>query len=458
MKTKEVYRIFLLGILLTCMINCKKSKTVNNPTPATEITYEASNAIFPNPERGFIKTYPVYSEGESLNLPQLKLLRGQNVSLILRVFYFDKFKNQALSPAELLLIQTDIDKIGEAGLKVILRFAYTDDIAGTDAPLSVIEQHLDQLKPLFESNKDIIAFVQAGFIGAWGEWHSSSNGLATIENQRKILNKLLSVLPVEIMVQVRTPGMKQQIFNTTLPVTKDVAYSSENRSRVGHHNDCFLSGGTDYGTYDNIAVEKQYISMEALYVPTGGETCPPTGGYSPDCPEGQKEMKLLKWTYLNLDWYQPTINAWKASGCFDEFQRNLGYRLALVNGNFPNQVLPETSMKVNFTISNKGYAPFYNKKTASLILKNSTSGQYQQVALAVDLRDCKPNVNLTIDETVNLTNIPEGIYDLYIKISDNAESLKMRSEYSIRLANTDLWTDENGGMNRLKHQLKIANK
>src|SRR5690606_1968382 len=141
------------------------------------------------------------------------------------------------------------------------------------------------LKAVFENNRDIIAFVQAGFIGAWGEWHSSSNGLATVENEKLVLNKLLSVLPPDIMVQVRTPSAKQQIFNTTSPLTAGLAYSGDNRARVGHHNDCFLTGGTDYGTYNNVEAEKQYISTEALYVPTGGETCPPTGGYDPTCAE-----------------------------------------------------------------------------------------------------------------------------------------------------------------------------
>jgi hypothetical protein len=61
---------------------------------------------------------------------------------------------------------------------------------------------------------------------------------------------------------------------------------------------------------------------------------------------------------------------------------------------------------------------------------------------------------LTIDQTVKTTGIPKGSYDLYLKISDNSESLKNRSEYSVRLANMNTW-DEAGGMNNLKHEIKI---
>lgn len=455
MKLNMKYKIFLHAFLFCCLISCKKNKTEVVPVIDDGINYELSNSIFPNPERGFLRTLIVYSEGDSLNLAQLNLLRGENISLVLRFFYLEAFKDKAISATELSLMQSDLDKIRQAGLKAVLRFAYTDNLAGTDAPYEIVAQHLDQLQPIFENNKDVIAFVQAGFIGAYGEWYISSNGLTTIDNERKVLTKLLSVLPAALMTQVRTPGIKQQIFNTTLPVSNDIAYTNESRARVGHHNDCFLTGGTDYGTYNNIVAEKQYISDEALYVPTGGETCPPTDGYNPSCTEGRNEMKLLKWTYLNLDWYPPTIAAWRASGCFDEFQTNLGYRLALVNGKFPDQAVINTSISINITVTNKGYAPLYNKKNSYLIFKNKTTGQFYEAPLSVDLRTCKPTATIAIQEAVSLAGIPAGDYDLYLRIADRAANLKPRIEYAVRLANTDVWVEENGGMNKLMHTVKI---
>ena len=455
MIKKFGYKLLLPAIIFCCLLSCKKKEEDKVPVPDEGINYELSGDIFPNPERGFIRTFSVFSEGVALSAPQLTSLRNQNVSLILRVIYLDAFKSQDLSAKQLTLIQNDLNKIREAGIKTILRFAYTDDMAGTDAPFNIIARHIDQLQPVFESNQDVIAFIQAGFIGAWGEWHSSSNGLATIDNQRLVLTKLLSALPAGIMVQVRTPGVKQQIFNTTNPVGSDIAYSAENRARVGHHNDCFLSGGTNYGTYSNIEAEKKYISDEALYVPAGGETCPPTDGYNPSCIEGRNEMKLLKWTYLNLDWYQPTINAWKSSGCFDEFQTNLGYRLALVSGLFPASAAANANLAVKLSVINKGYAPLYNKKITYLVLKNKSTSQYYEVAMAIDLRTCKPGATIEINESVSLAGIPSGEYDLYLRIADKAANLKPRIEYAVRLANTNGWVEENGGMNNLKQQLQI---
>lgn len=449
------YVLIMLSIMIAGT-GCFKSKTASGSAPVEEPSkYELSTEAFPNPERGFIKMMGVKSGGQGLTTAQLNLLRGQNVTMILRLYYFDAYKDKPLDEAELKLIEDDFGIIREAGLKTILRFAYTDDMNGTDAPLNIIEQHLDQLKPIFERNKDVIAFVQAGLIGAWGEWHSSSNGLATPQNRKAILEKWLSVLPKEIMVQVRTPGFKQEIFGTTTAITKEEALAGVDKARVGHHNDCFLASTDDYGTYSNIEAEKEYISKEALYVPTGGETCPPTGGFDPNCTTSGNEMKRLKWTYLNLDWYVPTITAWKNSGCFDEFERNLGYRLALANGSIPDKADQNGELKIVLTVNNRGYAPVYHKKNVSLVLKNKTSGEYFDKMLSADVRNCKPAAELEINESVSLSGIPSGEYELFLKIADQSESLGQRMQYSIRLANKDLWVEDHGGMNSLNQQLTI---
>ncbi|RYY60434.1 MAG: DUF4832 domain-containing protein [Chitinophagaceae bacterium] len=454
MNMNNISRIIGAVLLVTGMLGCKKSKT-EAPVEEKGILYESFGTPFPNPERGFYKTMIRKSGEAGLIQSQLNSFRSTNISLVLRFFYLDAFKDKAISADELAVFQADMDKIRIAGLKAILRFGYTDDMAGTDAPLAIVNQHIDQLKPFFEANKDVIAFVQAGFIGAYGEWHTSSNGLATLDNQRAVLTKLLSALPVELMVQVRTPLYKQAIFGTTNPVTSAIAYTADERARVGHHNDCFLTGGTDYGTYTNVPVEKKFVSDEASFVPTGGETCPPTGVYSPNCLEGRNEMKYLKWTYLNLDYYPQTISGWRVSGCFDEFQSNLGYRLAAVEGIFPDDAVVNSSLPVKLSITNKGYAPLYSRKNVSVVLKNTATGTYYDLALQADLRKVQPLLTVTIDESPSLAGVPAGTYAMYLRIADNAASLKDRTEYAIRLGNRDAWVEEHGGINNLQHQIII---
>lgn len=453
MKKTNIIKLLLSLVLITAFISCKKNK--ENPPPEVKgTTYLQSSEIFPNPERGFMHTYIVFSEGASLSLPLLQSLRAANVSIFLRVFYFDQFKNKALSATELKLIQDDFDKTRQAGLKIILRFAYSE--TGDDAPLSIVNQHLDQLKPLLVANSDVIAFMQAGIIGNYGEWHDSSNNLTTPANQTAVLQKILDVLPSDLMVQVRTPAFKQQIFNSTSPLTDANGFSNQGIARVGHHNDCFLTGGTDYGTYNNILTDKKYISDDANYVVTGGETCVPTAGFSPTCDIADAEMRLLKWTYLNLDYYLPTIALWRNNNCFNNFQMNLGYRLAFLTTNLPDQAVTNGSLKLDITMINRGYAPYYNKKNSYIILKNNISGTYYEFPLTVDLRKCKPNINVNIDESINLTNVPVGDYSVYLRIADKAPNLKSKIEYAIRLANPDVWVTDNGGMNKLAKDIKVV--
>ena len=57
-------------------------------------------------------------------------------------------------------------------MKVILRFTYSNsccDPPFNDAPKATILEHLEQLKPVLAKNEDVIAVVQMGLIGPWGE-------------------------------------------------------------------------------------------------------------------------------------------------------------------------------------------------------------------------------------------------------------------------------------------------
>ena len=76
--------------------------------------------------------------------------------------------------------------IREAGVKAIIRFAYNQGPypdSEPDASKAQILRHIEQLAPLLQNNADVIAWLEAGFIGAWGEWHTSTNGLDNIHRQ-----------------------------------------------------------------------------------------------------------------------------------------------------------------------------------------------------------------------------------------------------------------------------------
>nr|WP_294785998.1 DUF4832 domain-containing protein [uncultured Flavobacterium sp.] len=451
---KQLLILFCLFINLASSCQSEGGEGKGGTTDGATVNYTASNEVFTNPERGFMHTWQVNSEGAAMTTASLANLKKENVSLILRLYYLEKFKTAALSQAQLDLIKTDFTRLRESGLKCVLRFAYTDAQDGTDASVAVISGHLDQLKPILEENKDVIAFVQAGFVGAWGEWYYTTNQLTTEANKKIILNKLLESFPKEIKIQVRTPKIKQDFVATTTAMDAAVGYGTTNTARLGFHNDCFMASIDDYGTYVNVTAEKTYISNEALFVPTGGETCPPANVPIASCNIAEQEMTLLKWTYLNLDYYGPVLQEWRNNNCFTDFERKLGYRLVLVSSSIKKEVTVNGSLELNALINNLGFAPVYNAKNAYLILRSTTNGTIYKKKLTFDVRKVVPKTAFTLKESVSLSEVSAGSYELLLKVEDGSSKLADRPDYCIRFANTGVW-EATTGFNKLSQTVII---
>lgn len=450
------YLLIVFCFFLNFASSCQSDSDSKNSgvTGLVKVTYAVSNDVFMNPERGFMHTWQVNSEGSAMTVASLNNLKKENVSLILRLYYLEKFKTTSLSQTELDLIKTDFSRLRESGLKCVLRFAYTDAQDGTDASVAVISGHLDQLKPILEENKDVIAFVQAGFVGAWGEWYYTTNALTTATNKKIILDKLLETFPRELKIQVRTPKIKQDFLATSTAMDATVGYGTTSVARLGFHNDCFMASVDDYGTYQNVTTEKTYVSNEALFVPTGGETCPPTDVPVASCSIAEKEMTLLKWTYLNLDYYGPVLQEWRNNNCFTDFERKLGYRLALASSSVKKEASLNGSFEFNILINNSGFAPVYNTKNTYLIFRSTANGTVYKKKLSFDVRKVIPRVTFELKESVTLTEIPAGTYELLLKIEDNSSKLSDRPEYCVRLANTGLWETATG-FNKLSQTVII---
>jgi hypothetical protein len=131
---------------------------------------------FPNPERGFYSHQETHlSKYESLTLTSMRRLYSSSTSLVLRLVYFDGYNQQPNLPSSFLktLLPNDLATIRTAGLKAILRFAYTEKSTSpyNDAPVQIVLEHLDQLSPIIKENIDVIAVIQIGFVGSWGEWY-----------------------------------------------------------------------------------------------------------------------------------------------------------------------------------------------------------------------------------------------------------------------------------------------
>ena len=314
---------------------------------SSTIKYPATKEEIANPERGWYDDYYSYSGGSTmgnifrpLKTEELLSMReNDNITLILRLFYLHKFlEEDQVSQEYLDWMQADFDSIRAAGVKCILRFAYSasQGAAVWDATPGKVFSHIESLADVLTANGDVIAGVQAGFIGAWGEWYYTKNfaGQGYVpdatdqENRRTLVEKLMKALPLHVSVQGRTPAIMKNIVGTDDPISEEEAFSGSNKSRTGHHNDCFLANASDYGTYTNLEEDLAYLNETTKYTITGGETCDAPNQYS-DCVNGVPRMVELHWTYLNRDYNKAVYDKWKEQGCYEEINIAMGYRIHL---------------------------------------------------------------------------------------------------------------------------------
>lgn len=445
---------FLLQLsvwILLFVVACGTSDTTVESSMRT-VQYVTVDDLFPNPERGFYK----YSTSmDALSEEALRKFRKDNITLMYRFYYLKNFRHAPLSQEFLNRIDEDMTVFRKAGFKTILRFAYSDAAKEPDAPLDIILGHLDQLKPVLDQNKDVIAAMHAGFIGSWGEWYYSTNQLNTDDARKAVLDKILEVLPANRFVQVRKPYYKQKYVGESSAIRSEDAFGLKAVARIGHHNDCFLASVDDVGTYIDVVADKKYLNGEGLYVPVGGETCPPEGVDPANCAKAQSEMRYLRWSYLNRDYYEEVNNNWIVEGCMGRIVRDMGYRLTLQKGVYSAEHAPGSDLSVNISIRNVGYAPMFNPRRVELILRSNDKSRIYSALLSDDPRRWQPGNSSELKAKAALPkDIPSGDYRLYLFLPDPEPTLSNRPEYAVRLANRDCW-EETTGYNDLGVNIRI---
>lgn len=440
----------------------------------TTINYSESTEVFANPDRGLQKysitnnSYNTIANYSSLSKSTLEGWRtsSDKVTVIFRYFLMNSYLDKDISQIYLDNIQKDFDIIRDAGLKCIVRFSYSNgqSTAPQQPVKSRILSHINQLAPILEANKDIIFSHQAGFLGTWGEWYYTNStefgtdgsvSSAQWANRKEIIDAMLVGTPSSIPIQVRYPKVKKNMYGNS-QLTPGKAYENTPAARIGFYNDAFLNRWGDMGTYsisgENTSpvgsADYTYLSNETQYTPMTGET----NGLNPPRTAGTNalnEMDLTNWTTLNRDYHKDVINGWISSGHYPDILRKLGYRFVLKKGIY-NKV--DDQLSLDITIENVGFARIFKQRNAFLILKNNSTNQVYSYLIDSDPRTWENEANIT--QTVNISNLPQGSYDSYLNLPDYNEQLALRSEYSIRLANENVW-DEATGYNKLNYSFDV---
>ena len=419
---------------------------------AAAATYTSTLEDFANPERGFYvqAAYnPERGQPRPLDAAMLRRARVNGMTLLRMYWVLAEFRDRPLSPAMLDRVRADFATARAAGVKIIGRFAYNFGPIGVpDAPLERVLGHLDQLRPVLRENADVLAFLEAGFIGTWGEWHHSTNGL--MDHTREIVARILDTLPADRMLALRYPRLKTDLYGPE-PLTAAEAFTAIPKARIGAHNDCFLASQTDWGTWSkNITAEKAFYHQDNLFVPQGGETCNVQEDAQPfiGCKNALRELAYQRFNTLNSGYLQDVLDGWVKGGCMEEIKRRLGYRFGLVQSSARVQ---GTQVQVEITVRNDGFGNLYNPRPVFLVCRNRAMGRSERVPIGDDPRLWMPGETSGFHVSAKL---PAGEYDLLLELPDAAAALRDRPEYCVRLANEGVW-EAATGMNRLAETVVV---
>jgi hypothetical protein len=353
---------------------------------------------------------------------------------------------------------------------MIVRFAYALPGDGWppptpygDAAVSRVVKQIKQLTPILRANSDMIAVVQSGFVGLWGEgyytdYFSDPADPSQVSDQnwadrKAVIDALLQALPKDRMVQVRTPYMKQRMYGvptgTAGGLTAQQAYNGSAVARIGQHNDCFLASPDDFGTYlsDPVELDKDFVAQDTNYVPEGGETCAVNSPRS-DWDSASAEMARLHFSFLNIEYNRDVLDTWGDN--LTTAKQKLGYRFALVQGTYTDKARPRGDVRVNLQIRNDGWAAPYNPRQVQLVFQNDK--HTFKVNVPADPRRWGAGTTATLNLKVPAPPVP-GKYKLLLNIADPKLQSQARlpgssetynSVYAVRLANNGTWQPATG--------------
>lgn len=352
-----------------------------------------------------------------------------------------------LDPDQLAALDAGLDRVRAAGIKVVLRFHYTDGDELDDAPLDVILGHIAALTPLLQEHSDVVYALQAGFIGARGEWLGSTAGNDTPEARALVLDALLEALPEQRMVQVRTPMFKAEALGGPLQAAE--AFSGSPAARVGHHNDCLLASDSDLGTYaeDDIDGWRSFVAEEARHLVHGGGTCAPNPPRS-GCAVAVAELQLLGTRYLDALVHPDVLAGWAAEGCDETIAAGLGHHLVITEAAVSDAVAPGGLARIDLRLENRGWGALVNPRGLVLVV----SGASEDVRIPLDDVDLRllgggEAARLLVGVRVPVGADP-GVRLLSLWLPDPAPSLREDPRYALRLGNEGAF-DSGTGRNAL---------
>ncbi|MBQ7631143.1 MAG: DUF4832 domain-containing protein [Paludibacteraceae bacterium] len=457
---KNNYIIIAAALLL---MSCNPSVPI--PEGKT-VTFTETEEQMANPERGFyVQKYYTPADLEDTVALQTVIANRErsHITLYLHSYYLadtvtgcPSYIESDIDPVFLERLDRNMNTLREGGAKAILRFSYKYTRSIYEKPWDATPEwamkHMDQLAPYLQKHADVIYCVQAGFIGVWGEWYYTTNypqnpaqdeGYAT---RWPVAEHLMEVVPADRQICFRQPQFKMRYLRThgmeEKPLTAGEAYQPTIKARWAGHNDCFVSGEGDVGTYHNDE-ERAFWAEDTKYTLMGGETCKQCD-YSNGA-NAVKEMEKYHWSYLCNSYHPDVLREWVNDNHYNEIKRRLGYRIALDKAVVTENAEAGNMFEAFFVLHNSGFAAPMNKRDIELVfVKVNNPNEKYVYPQSEDPRFWFADEVHHFTLKCQLDAKMKGDYKLYLNLPDPYPSLHDNPAFSIRLANDNVWEEETG--------------
>lgn len=358
------------------------------------------------------------------------------------------------------------------GCMIAMRFRY-DDLGKDNPEPASFEQvlhHIEQIKEsgLLEKYADIIAFVEAGLVGKWGEMHGGK--YVTVDYKARVLEAMLQAVPAPIPVTVRTPdifakwvGIERKELNNfeLIDSITESEYSKtiqENKDRVGLFNDGYMGSINDLGTFSNREIETDWLNHQTLTSYYGGEFSGAhdfAQSFDTYLPENAiPEMYKTHLSYINSNifpFYKDFTfseeysvegvdnSAYYGQNVFQFIRDHIGYRFVIRDSKLTPKTEQGGDVTVNFSIENTGFANVVPNVQSYVVLEKD--GVFAYAEADTDCR--KWNSCETVENTLEIKlpdNLPAGEWNILLKLNMCTPlSLTNMTGRSIRFANENVW-------------------
>ncbi|MBQ3566276.1 MAG: DUF4832 domain-containing protein, partial [Oscillospiraceae bacterium] len=346
------------------------------------------------------------------------------------------------------------------GCTIALRFRYDENGKSNPEPSTFeqVKKHISQIKEsgILEEYKDLLMFVETGFVGAWGEQHSGK--YTSLEYKAQLVDAILEMVPDDIPITVRTPNTFAKWAGIEMSeIDSWISEPGSDATRIGIYNDGYMGSDSDLGTYSNRDKETTWIANQTTATYFGGEF---SGNlewaqkYNTYLPENAiPEMYKTHLSYINSNIYNlykdytfgeqydvenADNSAYYGETVFKFIRDHLGYRFVLRDSDLSESVEQGDTLTLDFSVENTGFANPIRPQKAEIILEKD--GEYVTAEIDVDTRQWRScSVSDELLEIKTPASLEAGKWNAYIRFSVGNQGVADGYKRSVRFANNEVW-------------------